>query len=138
MSKVLRSLPTFRIYLMTEVLIGGVQGPIGAEVPDDVVRNGPPNQSTLGQEKQVHSGLPVALKDLANVHPFLQGIRSNLYALPIIGESLEEELEALMFKVLPTRYLHMRQPAQCGQCQCRRLEVVVWSGRSSGPSGSSS
>ena len=111
---------------MAQVLIGGVQGPIGAEVPYDVVRNGPPNQSTLGQEGQVHSGLIVELKGLAHVHLFQQGIRSNtpLYALPFIGESIVEELEVLMFKVLPTKYLHMPQPTQCGQghwkkaCRC--------------------
>jgi hypothetical protein len=79
--------PHFRRDLMTEVLIGGFQGPIGGEVPEDVVRNGPPNQSTLGHKKQVHSGLPVELKDLASVHPLLQGIRSTtpLYALPSLG-----------------------------------------------------
>ena len=48
---------------MAEVLVGGVKGPIGAEVPDDVVCNGPPNQSSLGQEKQVHFGLPAELKE---------------------------------------------------------------------------
>ena len=68
--------PHFNRNLMAEVLIGGAPGPVGTEVPDDVVRNGPPNQSTLGQEKQVDSGLLVELKDLAHVHPFEQGIRS--------------------------------------------------------------
>ena len=69
--------PHFRRYLMVEVLVGGAKGPVGAEVAEEVVRMGPPNQSTLGQEEQVHFCLPVEVKDLANVHPLLQGLRSH-------------------------------------------------------------
>ena len=61
--------PHFRIYLMVEVLIGGVQGPKGAKVPEDVVRKCPPNQSTLGQEKQVHSGLLSSSRTLQTFIP---------------------------------------------------------------------
>ena len=71
---------------MAKVLVGGLKGPVGAEVPEEVVRKGPPNQSTLGQEEQFHFGLLVELKDLAHVHPLLQGLRSHtpLYGLPVL------------------------------------------------------
>ena len=69
--------PHFRRYFMAKVLGGGVKGPVGAEVPLEVVRKGPPNKSTLGQEEQVHFGLLVELKHPANVHTLLQGIRSH-------------------------------------------------------------
>ena len=51
------------------------------------------------------------------------------YALPIIGESIVEEPEVLMFKVLPRRYLHMLQPTQCGQGHCKRPVGAVWAWR---------
>ena len=80
---------------MAKVLVGGVKGPVGAEVPEEVVRNVPPNQSALGQEEQVHFGLPVEPKGLANVHPLLQGLRPHTpwYDLPVIGEGIVEEAE---------------------------------------------
>jgi hypothetical protein len=49
-----------------------------------------------------------------------------LYAPPIIGESIVERPDVLMFKVLPTKYLHMLQPTQCGQGHCKRPVGALW------------
>ena len=88
--------PHFIRYLMAKVLARGVEGPVGAEVPEAVVCKGSPSQSTLGQEEQVHFGLPVELKDPANAHPLLHGLRSHtpLYGLPALGEAMVEKPEA--------------------------------------------
>jgi len=100
--------------------------------PRPNMSRGPRVCSSQWSSRPVHSGPgetdPLELKDLAHVHKFMPGIRSNipLHAVPVIGESFVQEPEVRMCKVLPIRYLHMLQPTQCGQGHCKKPVGAVW------------
>ena len=69
------SCPTdLRGYLVVEVLVGGVEGPIRHDVPEELVRLGPANDARLGEEQEVNSGLIVELEDPHDRQPLIEGL----------------------------------------------------------------
>ena len=99
---------------MTEVLIGRVEGPGGEELPKDLVGLGPAHHSRLGQEHEVHHGLPVQLQDPEDGHPLPEGLIIDLALdeVPIKCEGLVDEPQVLVLPVGPGRVLQVLQPAQ--------------------------
>ena len=63
--------PNFRGHVVREVLILGHQGPVGADVPQELVRTGPAWDTTVCKDHKVPLSLFVELQDPAQVQPQL-------------------------------------------------------------------
>ena len=100
--------------LVAEVPVGPLQGPIGHDVPEDIVGIGPSHRTRLSQDEQVQLALLVQLQDLEDLPPQLHGL--DVHAVhevrPIGGEVLVQELEVVVLPVGPCRIFQVPQPSQ--------------------------
>ena len=121
--------------LVAEVPLGPIQGPIGHDVPEDLVGIGPSHRTRLSQDEQVQLALLVQLQDLEDLPPKLHGleVHAEHEARPIGGEVLVQELEVVVLPIGPCRILQVLQPSKSGQrvgwrdiSICRFLCLRCW------------
>ena len=100
--------------LVAEVPVGPLQGPIGHEVPEDLVGIGPSHRTTLSQDEQVQLALLVQLQDLEDLPPKLQGleVHPEHEGRPIGGEVLVQELQVVVLPPGPCRIPQVLQPSK--------------------------
>ena len=91
--------------LVAEVPVGPIQGPLGHDVPEDLVGIGPSQRSRLSQDEQVQLALLVQLQDLEDLPPKLHGLDVHTVHehSSIGGEVLVQELEVVVLPVGPCR-----------------------------------
>ena len=100
--------------LVDEVPVGPLQGPIGHDVPEDLVGIGPSHRTRLSQDEQVQLALLVQLQDLEDLPPKLHGleVHAEHEARPIGGEVLVQELEVVVLPPGSCRIFQVLQPSK--------------------------
>ena len=92
-------------HLVGEVLVLGLEGPDGEELPEDLVGLASTCKSQMGEEHEVRLRLPVELEDHEDLHPALLGHAAPA-ALNLAPEAREDPLdpsEELELEVLEGR-----------------------------------
>ena len=100
--------------LGTEVPVGGIDGPLCHEGPEDLVGLGAAWESGLRQEHQVHASPAVEVNEVHHAEPLVRGVVVTLAQqdVELVGQEVLEGLEAHPFPVLPVRVIRCLEAPQ--------------------------
>jgi len=93
------------------VLVGILEGPVGEEVPHNLVGLGASYLTGVREEHEVHRGLPVELEGRHDARPQVQGaiVHPALGGRPVVRQAIPDEQEVLALGVEEVRVVELRE-----------------------------
>ena len=98
----------------TEVPVGGIEGPVCHEGPEDLVGLGAAWESGLRQEHQVHASPAIEVNEVHHAQPLVSGVvvTPAQQNVELVGQEVLEGLEAHPFPVKELRIIRCLEAPQ--------------------------
>ena len=114
--------------LVAEVLVVGLEGPDGQELPEDLVGFAAADLSLMGEEHEVQLSLPVKLEDPKDGHPTFDGLRvaAALDQGPIGREAVPDPDEVPVLVKADVAMPPLLQDPEGPELDMARGLVVLW------------